>query len=140
MKKALVMGAGGFIGTHLVEKLKNDGFWVRGVDLKKPEFSKTHADNFIIGDLRNPLIVEKVMQVPRDLADNNESFDEIYQLAADMGGAGYIFAGNHDADIVHNSALINLYSIFRLLLSLPPLLVLLYLLFQRVRHKKLDSS
>ena len=108
VKKALVMGAGGFIGSHLVEKLKNDGFWVRGVDLKNPEFSKTNADNFIIGDLRDPHIVKKVMQDPHQSKDNNESFDEIYQLAADMGGAGYIFAGDHDADIIHNSALINL--------------------------------
>ena len=108
MKKALVMGAGGFIGSHLVEKLKNEGFWVQGVDLKKPEFSKTNADNFIIGDLRDPHIVKKITQVPHQLKDNNESFDEVYQLAADMGDAGFIFAGNHDADIIHNSALINL--------------------------------
>ncbi|MFA6547729.1 MAG: NAD-dependent epimerase/dehydratase family protein [Candidatus Magasanikbacteria bacterium] len=98
-KKALVCGAGGFIGSHLVEKLKKEGFWVRGVDLKKPEFSPTVADEFVIGDLRNQLVVEKILDLP---------FDEVYQLAADMGGAGYIFSGLHDADVMHNSATINL--------------------------------
>lgn len=98
-KKAVVCGAGGFIGNHLVKKLKKDGFWVRGVDLKNPEFSKTSADEFIVGDLRNPSVVKKVIDQP---------FDEVYQLAADMGGAGYIFSGEHDADVMHNSALCNL--------------------------------
>jgi len=99
MKKALVCGAGGFIGSHLVTKLKKEGFWVRGVDLKKPEFSSTAADEFIIGDLRDQNIVKSILDEP---------FDEVYQLAADMGGAGYIFTGEHDADIMHNSATINL--------------------------------
>ncbi|MFX1317303.1 MAG: NAD-dependent epimerase/dehydratase family protein, partial [Promethearchaeota archaeon] len=104
MKRALVLGAGGFIGNHLVERLKKEDFWIRGVDLKHPEFDETKVDEFIIGDLRNPQVVEKVIQL-----DNNKNyFDELYQLAADMGGAGYVFIGNNDADIMHNSALINL--------------------------------
>lgn len=98
-KKALVCGAGGFIGSHLVKKLKKEGFWVRGVDLKKPEYSASEADEFIVGDLRSQLVVEKILDMP---------FDEVYQLAADMGGAGYIFSGEHDADVMHNSATINL--------------------------------
>jgi GDP-D-mannose 3', 5'-epimerase len=99
MKTALVCGAGGFIGTHLVKRLKKEGFWVRGVDLKFPEFSDTAADDFIIADLREP-------ENCRDIIDRR--FDEVYQLAADMGGAGYIFIGEHDAGIMHNSATINL--------------------------------
>ena len=98
-RKALVCGAGGFIGSHLVKRLKKEGFWVRGVDLKYPEFSPSAADDFVIGDLRD-------QQVCRDITDRQ--FDELYQLAADMGGAGYIFTGNHDADVMHNSATINL--------------------------------
>lgn len=98
-KKVLVCGAGGFIGSHLVKRLKNDGYWVRGVDLKFPEFTKTVADEFVIGDLRNPNICKQILDI---------SFDEVYQLAADMGGAGYIFTGEHDADVMHNSATINL--------------------------------
>lgn len=99
MKRALVCGAGGFIGTHLVNFLKREGFWVRGVDLKFPNFSETEADDFIVGDLRDPAIC-------RDVVDCR--FDEVYQLAADMGGAGFVFVGSNDADILHNSALINL--------------------------------
>ena len=99
MKKAIVFGAGGFIGSHLVKRLKQEGFWVRGVDLKFPEYSPTEADDFIIGDLRLLAVVENSI-----LPDT----DELYQLAADMGGAGYIFTGEHDADVMHNSALINL--------------------------------
>jgi len=101
MKKkfALVCGAGGFIGSHLVRKLKQDGFKVRGVDLKYPEFSKTEADEFIIGDLTDPGLCKLVMQ---------GQIDEVYQLAADMGGAGYIFTGENDANVMHNSATINL--------------------------------
>ena len=99
MKKALVCGAGGFIGSHLVKRLKREGFWVRGVDLKYPEFSETEADDFVIGDLRDPYFVRSIVDT---------KFDEVYQLAADMGGAGYVFTGEHDADIMHNSALINL--------------------------------
>ena len=98
-KTALVCGAGGFIGSHLVKRLKREGYWVRGVDLKYPEFDKTYADDFLIGDLRDPLICREAV---------NQSFDEVYQLAADMGGAGFVFTGDNDADIMHNSALINL--------------------------------
>jgi len=110
MKTALVLGAGGFIGSHLVAKLKADGFWVRGVDLKRPEFSSSKADEFIVGDLRNLSLVSKVMYSPNQLSeqDNINSFDEVYQLAADMGGAGYIFTGENDANVMHNSSLINL--------------------------------
>lgn len=99
IKTALVCGAGGFIGSHLVKKLKNEGFWVRGVDLKKPEYSETAADDFVIGDLRDQTVCQQIL---------DRSFDEVYQLAADMGGAGYIFTGEHDADVMHNSATINL--------------------------------
>lgn len=99
MKKALVLGAGGFIGGHLVKRLKNEGYWVRGVDIKEHEYTKLPADEFILGDLRDPVLCEKVI---------TEDIDEIYQLAADMGGAGYIFTGEHDADVMHNSATINL--------------------------------
>ncbi len=99
MKSALVCGGGGFIGSHLVKRLKSEGFWVRAVDLKYPEFSETHADDFVIADLRDPAECRHVI---------DRSFTEIYQLAADMGGAGYIFTGEHDADVMHNSASINL--------------------------------
>ena len=99
MSRILVTGAGGFIGSHLVECLVDEGHWVRGVDLKYPEFSETRADDFIIGDLRDPLICRQAVDQP---------FDEVYQLAADMGGAGFVFTGENDADIMHNSALINL--------------------------------
>lgn len=98
MKKALVMGAGGFIGSHLVKRLKEDGFWVRGVDLKLPEYWKTFADEFIIGDLRLKHVVDESLDL---------EFDEVYQLAADMGGAGYINTGDNDADVMGNSILIN---------------------------------
>jgi nucleoside-diphosphate-sugar epimerase len=110
MKKALVLGAGGFIGSHLVKKLKEEGFWVRGVDLKLPEHWPSKADEFVIGDLRKPNIVSNAMFAPgqTSLDDIENAFDEVYQLAADMGGAGYIFTGEHDADVMHNSALINL--------------------------------
>jgi nucleoside-diphosphate-sugar epimerase len=99
MKKAIVCGAGGFIGSHLVKRLKSEGYWVRGVDLKLPEYSKSLADDFIIGDLRDPVVCKNSI---------NFDFDELYQLAADMGGAGFVFSGENDADIMHNSALINL--------------------------------
>ncbi len=98
-RAALVCGAGGFIGSHLVKRLKAEGWWVRGVDLKFPEYSSTHADDFVIGDLRS-------QEFCRAIVDRR--FDEVYQLAADMGGAGYIFTGAHDADIMHNSGTINL--------------------------------
>ena len=98
MKKAVVMGAGGFIGSHMVNRLKNEGYWVRGVDLKHTEFSKTSADEFIIGDLRDIDVVKNVIDQDMDL---------LYQFAADMGGAGYIFTGDNDANVMHNSGLIN---------------------------------
>ncbi len=99
MKQALVCGAGGFIGGHLVKRLKQEGFWVRGVDIKKHEFAETRADDFVLGDLRNPDVVQSVVE---------EDMDEVYQLAADMGGAGFVFTGEHDSEIMHNSAMINL--------------------------------
>ena len=98
-KTALVCGAGGFIGGHLVKRLKKEGFWVRGVDLKYNEHCETVADDFVIGDLREQSVVRRVI---------DRKFDEVYQLAADMGGAGYIFTGENDADVMHNSATINL--------------------------------
>ena len=98
-KRIVVCGAGGFIGGHLVKRLKKEGFWVLGVDLKYPEFEETFADEFIIGDLRDERFVSEIFNLP---------FDEVYQLAADMGGAGFVFSGENDADIIHNSALINL--------------------------------
>ena len=99
MKTALVCGAGGFIGSHLVKRLKAEGFWVRGVDLKFPDFSETVADDFVIGDLREQSVCRAIV---------DRKFDEVYQLAADMGGAGYIFTGENDANVMHNSATINL--------------------------------
>lgn len=98
MKRALVNGAGGFIGSHLVCRLRDEGYWVRGVDLKWPEFSETSAHEFIIGDLRDYAVAARAV----------EGMDDVYQLAADMGGAGYIFTGEHDACVMHNSATINL--------------------------------
>lgn len=98
-RTALVCGAGGFIGGHLVKRLKREGFWVRGVDLKHPPFAPTAADDFQIGDLRDQAAVARAV---------DRRFDEVYQLAADMGGAGYIFTGEHDAAIMHNSATVNL--------------------------------
>jgi GDP-D-mannose 3', 5'-epimerase len=99
MKRIVVCGAGGFIGSHLVKRLKKEGHWVRGVDIKYPEFSETAADDFIGADLRDPGLTNLILR---------DSIDEVYQLAADMGGAGYIFTGEHDADVMHNSATINL--------------------------------
>lgn len=96
---ALVCGAGGFIGHHLVNRLKKEGYWVRGVDLRLPQFSETTADDFIVGDLRDVYFVRRIM---------GRGFDEVYQLAADMGGSGYIFTGEHDAYLMHNSASVNL--------------------------------
>ena len=96
---ALVCGAGGFIGSHIVKRLKAEGWWVCGVDQKLPFFSETQADEFVRGDLRSREFCQKIVE---------RRFDEVYQLAADMGGAGYIFTGAHDADILHNSATINL--------------------------------
>ena len=99
MKRAVVCGAGGFIGAHLVKRLKAEGMWVRGVDLKFPEYAETAADDFIEGDLRDIDVCHRVFDQP---------FDEVYQLAADMGGAGFVFTGDNDAEIMHNSATINL--------------------------------
>ena len=98
LKRILVNGAGGFIASHLVKRLKSEGFWVRGADLKRPEYSDSAADEFVVGDLRDPEVVAKVVS----------GVEDVYQLAADMGGAGYIFTGEHDAAVMHNSALINL--------------------------------
>jgi GDP-D-mannose 3',5'-epimerase len=106
-KNILVLGAGGFIGSHLVKKLKSQGSWVRGVDLKRPEFGETAADDFVLGDLRDQKVVEKIFDTST-APGAGRPFDEVYQLAADMGGAGYIFTGDHDADVMHNSATINL--------------------------------
>lgn len=97
-KTALVCGAGGFIGGHLVNRLKAEGYWVRGIDIKENEYGNNNADEFMIGDLRDNAIAEEII---------TEDIAEIYQLAADMGGAGYIFTGNHDADVMHNSVLCN---------------------------------
>ena len=109
MKTALVLGAGGFIGSHLVTRLKENGYFVRGVDLKLPEYSGSTANEFILGDLRNQPFVDKILNINCNAQDKQAvSFDEVYQLAADMGGAGYIFSGDHDADVMHNSATINL--------------------------------
>ena len=99
MKTALVLGAGGFIGNHMVRQLKKEGYWVCGVDLKRPEFSASEADKFVVADLRSQKTVTALFTT---------RYDEVYQFAADMGGAGYIFTKDHDADIMHNSAMINL--------------------------------
>ena len=115
-KTALVLGAGGFIGSHMVKRLRKEGYWVRGVDLKHPEFSNSVANEFVIGDLRNIDIVHRSIRFTgylgnfyKDIADKFvEPFDEIYQFAADMGGAGFVFTGENDADIMHNSCSINL--------------------------------
>jgi nucleoside-diphosphate-sugar epimerase len=112
MKKALILGGGGFIGGHLAKRLKENGYYVRVCDIKEHEyFSKDEFCNeFILGDLRDPLIVSQVMFAPEQMSidDKENSFDEVYQLAADMGGAGYIFTGENYANVMHNSALINL--------------------------------
>lgn len=109
MKRALVLGAGGFIGGHLANRLKNEGFWVRAVDIKEAHEFWIHDDmchEYVSADLRDPLLVKEVMSVTEN--GNIYPFDEVYQLAADMGGAGYIFTGDNDANVMHNSALINL--------------------------------
>ena len=116
VKKALVLGAGGFIGSHMVKRLRAEGYWVRGVDLKFPEFSEHQANEFVLGDLRDVTFVERVIQYKGDRGNFYNSvpyrylqgFDEIYQFAADMGGAGFVFTGENDADIMHNSVTINL--------------------------------
>src|SRR6185312_4726221 len=99
-KTALVCGAGGFIGSHLVKRLREEEYWVRGVDLKYPEFSQTEANDFVLADLRLAESWKRIL---------DREFDEVYQLAADMGGAGYLFTGDHDANVMHNSAMINLH-------------------------------
>ena len=113
MKTALVLGGGGFIGGHLAKRLKEEGFWVRIVDIKEKHEFWNHddiCDEYVSGDLREPGLVSKVMFSPEQNTEQNDlkSFDEVYQLAADMGGAGYIFTGDNDANVMHNSALINL--------------------------------
>ena len=100
-KRVLVNGAGGFIGGHLVRRLKQEGYWVRAVDLKSHEYSTSPADQFIVGDLRDQNFVREAVS----------GIEEVYQLAADMGGAGYIFTGEHDADVMHDSAIINLHTL-----------------------------
>ena len=115
-RTALVLGAGGFIGSHMVKRLRAEGYWVRGVDLKHTEFSKSEANEFITGDLRDVDFVRRVIRFKGDNGNFYESvpdkyhlpFDEIYQFAADMGGAGFVFTGENDADIMHNSVTINL--------------------------------
>ena len=115
-KTALVFGAGGFIGSHMVKRLRQEGYWVRGVDLKHPEYSASHANDFIVGDLRDVNFVKRCVRFTgylgnfyKDIVDKfAEPFDEIYQFAADMGGAGFVFTGENDADIMHNSVSINL--------------------------------
>jgi len=115
-KTALVLGAGGFIGSHMVKRLRSEGYWVRGVDLKHPEYSASHANEFIVGDLRDVNFVKRCVRFTgylgnfyKDIVDKfTEPFDEIYQFAADMGGAGFVFTGENDADIMHNSVSINL--------------------------------
>jgi nucleoside-diphosphate-sugar epimerase len=104
LKKALVLGGGGFIGNHMVARLHSEGYWVRAVDLKNPEFSQTSANEFIIGDLRFPQLVDEALKLDSETGN----FDEVYQFAADMGGAGFVFSGENDAEIMHNSSLINL--------------------------------
>lgn len=98
-KSALILGAGGFIGSHLAKKLKKEGFYVKGVDIKYPEYTESLADEFELADLRDQFVCQRIFDI---------SYDEVYQLAADMGGAGYIFTGEHDADVMHNSAIINM--------------------------------
>jgi nucleoside-diphosphate-sugar epimerase len=103
------LGAGGFIGNHLVNRLKSEGYWVRGVDLKVPEYQeKSNADDFVLGDLKEKTLVNGVFTLPLQRIGVDRGFDEVYQLAADMGGAGYIFSGDNDANVMHNSATINL--------------------------------
>ena len=113
MKKALVLGGGGFIGGHLAKRLKDEGFWVRVVDIKEKHEYWPHdeiCDEYVQGDLRDPIKVSEVMITPnqKDSQDEINSFEEVYQLAADMGGAGYIFVGDNDANVMHNSSLVNL--------------------------------
>ena len=116
VKKALVLGAGGFIGSHMVKRLREEGYWVRGVDVKYPEFSNSAANEFVVGDLTDKRFVERVLEYKGDRGNFYNSvptryiqpFDEIYQFAADMGGAGYIFTGDHDSDVMYNSVTINL--------------------------------
>ena len=112
MKKILILGGGGFIGGHLSKKLFNEGNFVRVVDIKKHEYFNENefCSEFILGDLRDPKLVEDIMMSPTQFLQDDcvHSFDEVYQLAADMGGAGYIFTGENDANVMHNSALINL--------------------------------
>ncbi len=117
VKTALVLGAGGFIGSHMVTRLREDGYWVRGVDIKYPEFSSTDANEFVLGDLRDRDFFRRVLQYKGERGNffNSvpdryiETFDEIYQFAADMGGAGFVFTGENDADIMNNSVQINLH-------------------------------
>lgn len=116
MKTALVLGCSGLIGSHMVDRLKAEGYWVRGVDIKAPEYHQDQSDEFLTYDLRDPRNVEAVMRLQSSRVfmftklpfEELTPFDEVYQFAADMGGAGYIFTGDHDADVMHNSAVINI--------------------------------
>lgn len=121
MKTALVLGSSGLIGSHMVKRLKSEGYWVRGVDIRKPEFHKDECDDFVNMDLRDYITVNASMclypmnntfyafTIHQPPFTERIPFDEVYQLAADMGGAGYIFTGEHDADVMHNSAIINIH-------------------------------
>ena len=126
MKSALVLGGGGFIGNHLVSRLKQEGYWVRAVDIKRPEYSRSEADDFLVYDLRDEKHVKSVMRLETyyengaperplhhsylpNAFTKDMQWDEVYQLAADMGGAGYIFTGENDSNLMHNSAIINLH-------------------------------
>jgi nucleoside-diphosphate-sugar epimerase len=112
IKKILILGGGGFIGGHLAKRLFNEGNFVRVVDIKRHEYfnESEFCSEFILGDLRDPILVSKIIFSPNQISldDKENSFDEVYQLAADMGGAGYIFTGENDANVMHNSALVNL--------------------------------
>jgi len=115
-KTALVLGAGGFIGSHMVKRLRSEGYWVRGVDIKYPEYSESEAHEFVLGDLRDVDLVRRVLEYKGPYKNFYnpipwryvQTFDEVYQFAADMGGAGFVFSGENDADIMHNSVTINL--------------------------------
>ena len=115
-KTALVLGAGGFIGSHMVKRLRKEGYWVRGVDLKYPEYGDTEANEFVQGDLRDPNFVRRILEFKGEQGNFYNSvpyqyilpFNEIYQFAADMGGAGFVFTGENDAEIMQNSVTINL--------------------------------
>lgn len=131
MKRALVCGAGGFIGSHLVRHLKGEGLWVRGVDLKRPRYAPSEADEFLVGDLREMATAAAAVDQP---------FDEIYQLAADMGGAGFVFTGENDAAIMHNSAQINLHILERCRIHKPGVIFYSSSACMYPEHNQLDPD